>query len=604
LITTPLNEHLTNSSGEIVHMQTNDGSDSTRRDFLVSTGVLAAGLIGAPALAKAQAPSAGTSTGASTRPASPATGGTVPGVNEQTFAEAEKLAGISFSDSERKQMARSIGEQVELLRARIEKKKPVPNILQPALTFDPRVKGVPYDPKQMPVVVADDNPGPLPQKDEDIAFAPLTRLSKWIERKQLTSQRLTQIYIERLKRYNPKLNCVITLTEDLAKEQAAKADQEIAQGNYKGPLHGIPWGAKDLFDTQGIKTTWGAEPYADRVATGDATVVKRLADAGAVLVAKLALGALAYGDIWFGGRTNNPWKLSEGSSGSSSGPAAATAAGLVGFSVGTETYGSITSPCMRCGTTGLRPTFGRISRYNTMSLCWSLDKIGPICRTVEDCALVMSVINGGDAGDPSSIDVAFNYDGTYSWPKGLRVGYNPEWFSRKYANEQDTQALDALKRLGCEMVVMEIPDWPYDTLLHTLTCEAAAAFEELTRNNTDDKLKWQDDQAWPNTFRKAWFIPGPELVQADRFRRQCVNMMFKKLIGIEAIIAPMGTPFCLITNFTGNPSLTLRCGFKSDGTPHGISLYGKLFEEGSILRIGAELERHLNIWDKRPNLEA
>ncbi len=602
-------------------MQPHDSSQNSRRDFLVSTGMLAAGIIGTPALA--QSMPAPRPAGPSTPPNVPAAGGgpgvapgaaaasaatqpsgRVPGVNEHTFAEAEKLAGITFTDGERKQMARSIGEQVGLMRDRIEKKKFVPNILQPAQTFDPRIPGMTYEAKQMPLLIADQEPGPLPANDEDIAFAPVTRLSKWIQRKQLTSQRLTKIYLDRLKKYNPKLNCVITLTEDLANEQAKKADEEIAAGNYKGPLHGIPWGAKDLFDTNGIKTTWGAEPYADRVPTGDATVVTRLANAGAVLVAKLSLGALAYGDVWFGGRTNNPFKISEGSSGSSAGPAAATAAGLVAFSVGTETYGSITSPCIRCGTTGLRPTFGRISRYNSMSLCWSLDKIGPICRTVEDCALVLSILNGGDGGDPSSLNMAFNYDGTYPWPKGLRIGYNSDWFSRKYANDQDTAALDGLKRLGCEMVAMEIPDWPYDTLLHTLTCEAAAAFEELTRTDNDDKLKWQDDEAWPNTFRKAWFIPGPELVQADRFRRQCMNMMFKKLVGMEAIIAPMNSPFCLLTNFTGHPSLTLRSGFKSDGTPHGISLYGKLFDEGAILRIGLELEKHLGVWDKRPNLDA
>ena len=466
--------------------------------------------------------------------------------------------------------------------------------------FDPRFPGARLVDVSDRLVRSNGSPGPLPTDDEDIAFAPVTTLSRWIQRRQLTSRRLTQIYLKRLKAIGPKLESVVTLTADRALRQAATADNEIAAGKYRGPLHGIPWGAKDLLDTAGIKTTWGATPYKDRVPDDDAVVVKRLDEAGAVLVAKTTLGALAYGDRWFDGRTNNPWNLEKGSSGSSAGSAAGTAAGLFGFSLGTETLGSIVSPCMRCGATGLRPTFGRVARTGAMALCWSLDKIGAICRTVEDCALVLDAIRGADPGDPSSIDMPYEFDATRSI-KGMRVGYSPKWFEGDRVNELDRAALDVARRLGIELVEIDLPDWPYGSLMTILSVEAAAAFEELTLSNRDDELVWQDARAWPNSFRQTRFTPAIEFVQAQRFRRQVMEMMDEKFADIDAMIGPSyAASLLLITNNTGHPSLTIRCGFNDNGSPHGITLLGRLFDEGTLCSLGMAMEKQLGVWDKRP----
>ena len=344
-------------------------------------------------------------------------------------------------------------------------------------------------------------------------------MSQWIETKKITSQRLTQIYLDRLQKFNPTLRCVITLTSDLAMEQAKKADAEIKAGRYRGPLHGIPWGAKDLLDTAGIATTYGAEPYRNRVPTADAVVVDRLAKAGAVLVAKLSLGALALNDVWFGGQTMNPWLIEEGSSGSSAGPGAATAAGLVGFAIGSETGGSIVSPSMRCGVNGLRPTFGRVARTGAMTLCWSLDKLGPMARSVEDTMLVLKVISGPDAGDVSSVPSELDYNAGAP-VKGLRVGYFPGWMNGDGSTEVDRHALDVVKQLGMVPVEVTLPDWPYDSLNLILFAEGAAAFEELTLSGGLAQLKSQEPDAWPNTFRQARFLSAVDFVQADRFRRK------------------------------------------------------------------------------------
>ncbi len=463
---------------------------AARRNFILTSGVFAAGAVASPVFAHLQQqskpPEKKTSQQSEDGEAPPES---VPGITAATFAEAEKLAGIAFTDAERTMMAASIAENITRIQTRL--KQPFhPNSLAPATRFSPILPGMKFDQTPTSIVRSITDPGPLPSNDEDIAFAPLTRLSRWIQDKKITSKRLTAIYLERLKKYDPQLKCVITLCEERAHKQAEQADREIAGGKYRGPLHGIPWGGKDLLDTAGIKTTWGAEPFANRIPQSDSTVVKKLDEAGAVLVAKLSLGALAYNDTWFGGRTNNPWNLKQGSSGSSAGSAAATAAGLVGFSIGTETYGSITSPCMRCGPTGLRPTFGRVSRAGAMALCWSLDKIGPICRNVEDCMLVLAAINqsetdGVDPFDPSSIAMPLHFDAKLPL-KDLRVGYNQKWFADRPANDQDRAALAAMKKIGVKLVEIELPDWPYDSLLQILLCEAAAAFEELTRTNRDD----------------------------------------------------------------------------------------------------------------------
>src|SRR5207302_1565362 len=361
------------------------------------------------------------------------------------------------------------------------------------------------------------DPGPLPSNDKDIAYAPVTKLSRWIEQRKLTSERLASIYLGRIEQFDSKLRSVITLTRDLALAQAKKADAEISSGKYRGPLHGIPWGGKDLLDTAGIPTTYGAEPFRHRIPAQDATVVQRLHDAGAVLLAKLSLGALALNDIWFGGQTMNPWLLEEGASGSSAGPGAATAAGLVGFSIGSETGGSIVSPSMRCGVTGLRPTYGRVPRTGAMTLCWSLDKLGPMTRGVEDTLLVLQAISGPDAGDAAGVPSHFDFDANRT-VKGLRVGYFPAWMKERPATEVDRAALETARKVGFELVEVSIPDWPYDCLNLILFAEGAAAFEELTLSGGLRELKAQVPDAWPNLFRQARFLSAVDFVQADRMR--------------------------------------------------------------------------------------
>ncbi len=575
-------------------MTTHEPTVATRRAFLVSAGVIAATTTkwssAAAGAIQQQEPPQPPPDGAGGEPAA--------AITTQTLAEAEKLAAVQFTVDERAQALEDLQEQVDRFRKR--RGHSLGNDVAPATVFDPRLSGRRPARTDRQLIRSRRDWGPLPASAEEIAFAPVAALSRWIERRELESERLTRIYLQRLRRLGPTLQCVVTLTEERALAQARRADEEIARGRYRGPLHGIPWGAKDLFDTAGITTSWGAMPYKDRVPDSDASVVMRLDQAGAVLVAKLSMGALAYGDIWFDGRTNNPFKLDQGSSGSSAGSAAATAAGLVGFSLGTETLGSIVSPCMRCGTTGLRPTFGRVGRSGAMALCWSLDKIGPICRTVEDCGLVLWAINGPDKTDPASLDVPLAFDAARS-ARGLRVGYDPAWFEGKRASDLDRAGLQAARRAGLELVKITLPDWPYGTLMTILLVEAASAFEELTLSDRDDELVWQKPQAWPNTFRQTRFIPAIEYVQAQRFRRLVMEMIQEKFAGIDAMISPSyAGSLLLITNSTGHPSLTLRCGFRDDSTPQGITLWGRLFDEGTLCSIGMALEGELGVWDKRP----
>ena len=535
-----------------------------------------------------------------------------PTITPEEVAAAEKLAGLSFTQPKREMLAKSLAPQLSRFENR--RKLPFPaNDLAPALTFDPRLPGMTFD--RAPGVIVRSNDAPnLPANDEDLAFAPIKHLARWIESKKLTSRRLTALCLGRLRSLNDKLNFVVTITDELALEQADRADAEIAKGNYKGPLHGIPYGAKDLFDTKDILTTWGAEPYAARVPTRDATVIKKLEDAGAVLVAKTTLGALAMGDLWHKGRTNNPWDPRKGSSGSSAGSAAAVAAGCIPFGLGTETLGSIISPSRACGATGLRPTFGRVGRAGAMALCWSLDKVGPIARCAEDCALVLSAINSYDPQDSCSLDMPFSFDATRPI-KGLRIGYDPKSFDNPQLHPAHKQTLDTLKDAGCTLVELQLPDWPYEALLNILHAESAAAFEELTRTNQDDTLKAQDENAWPNTFRQSWFIPAPQLVQSHRFRRQCMQMMMEQMgatapssggtPALDAILDPTNTGrLCLITNSTGHPSLTLRIGFRDDAMPVATTLVGRLFGEGTLVNLGALLEESLGVWSKRPTLAA
>ncbi len=492
----------------------------------------------------------------------------------------------------------------------------------PYSKWDPVLPGQKAGPEHNRFVRSKNDPGPLPSNDVDIAFAPLAQLSRWVESRKLTSERLTNIYLERLQRFDPKLRCVITLTRDLALAQARKADQEIAAGKYRGPLHGIPWGGKDLLDTAGIATTYGAEPYRDRVPTANAAVVQRLNDAGAVLVAKLSLGALALNDVWFGGQTVNPWLLEEGASGSSAGPGAATSAGLVGFSIGSETGGSIVSPSMRCGITGLRPTYGRVPRTGAMTLCWSLDKLGPMTRGVEDGLLILQAISGPDPGDLSSVPSRLDFDASAP-VTGLRVGYFANWMKEDPATDVDRAALDTVRKLGMTPVEVTLPDWPYDSLDLILFAEAGAAFEELTLSGGVNQLKAQVPDAWPNLFRQARFLSAVDFVQSDRLRRKVANEMARIFSQVDLLLVPsLRDEMLTISNFTGHPSLTLRAGFvevseaRSDWAPdpahplpkfkpprrvpHGVTLIGRLFDEGTLGRVGMALERSFNVMAERP----
>jgi Asp-tRNA(Asn)/Glu-tRNA(Gln) amidotransferase A subunit family amidase len=601
----------------------------SRRLFLAQASI---GLLGAAVASRgsAQNPAA---TPQQQKPAEPPPGtppafGTAPAVGPEvapaTFGEAEKLVIVEMSSAEREQAAGNWrNAMAPLYERRIGPRKlAIEPAIAPYSQWNPVLPGEKAGPLHDQFLWSRSDPGPLPKNDEDIAFAPLTKLARWMEKRQLTSTHLTQVYLERLERFNPKLRCVITLTREHAEAQAKKADKEIAAGKYRGPLHGIPWGGKDLLDTAGIPTTWGAEPFKDRVPSTDAAVVKRLNDAGAVLVAKLSLGALALNDIWFGGQTVNPWLLEEGSSGSSAGPGAATAAGLVGFAIGSETGGSIVGPSMRCGVTGLRPTYGRVPRTGAMTLCWSLDKLGPMTRNVEDAMLVLHAISGTDPGDLSSVPSKLNYDASIP-VNGLRVGYFPAWMKENPATDVDRAALETVKKAGMVPVEVSIPDWPYDSLDVILFAEAAAAFEEITLDHEVDKLKVQVPDAWPNLFRQSRFLSAVDFVQCDRLRRKVALEMARVFKEVDLLLVPsLRDEMLTITNFTGHPSLTLRAGFvevseaRSDWAPdpanplpkfspprrvpHGVTLIGRLFDEGTLGRAGLALERSFGVAGERP----
>jgi Asp-tRNA(Asn)/Glu-tRNA(Gln) amidotransferase A subunit family amidase len=586
----------------------------SRRQFLASgsLGVLGIAVSSCTEEQKAAAPTAATS---------PPVG---PEVSPLTFAEAEKLVQVELSESERGEaVANWRTAMAPLYERRVGPRKVA---LEPALApwshGEAVLPGQTAGPARNLFLRSKTDPGPLPGNDEDIAFAPITRLSLWIEKRQLTSERLTNIYLRRIERFNPRLLCVITPTRELAITQAKQADQEISAGHYRGPLHGIPWGGKDLLDTAGIPTTYGAEPFRNRVPADDATVVKRLHQAGAVLIAKLSMGALAMNDVWFGGQTKNPWLLDEGSSGSSAGPGAATAAGLVGFSIGSETGGSIISPTMRCGITGLRPTFGRVPRTGAMTLCWSLDKLGPMTRSVEDSLLVLGAITGPDAGDVSSVPSKLDYDAAAK-VAGLRVGYFPKWMHESPATDVDRAALDTVRKVGMVPVEVTIPDWPYRSLQLIVAAEAAAAFEDLTLTHGVDQLKMQTPDAWPNAFREARFLSAVDFVQTDRFRRKVAEEMSRVFSQVDLLLVPSLRDEILdITNATGHPSLTLRAGFievsqaRSDWdpdpahpaakfspprrVPHGVTLIGRLFDEGRLGNAGLALERSFAVAEERP----
>jgi Asp-tRNA(Asn)/Glu-tRNA(Gln) amidotransferase A subunit family amidase len=550
--------------------------------------------------------------------------GSGPEVTAATFAEAGKLMQVTMGASQRQQAADSWRQSLApyLERRTGPRSLALASSEAPAMLWSPILPGLAAAPLQDRFVRSRDDVAPLPMSDDAIAFAPVTQLSRWIASRQITSQRLTGIYLDRIERFDRKIRAVITVTRDHALQRARQADAEIAAGHYRGPLHGIPYGVKDLLDTQGIRTTYGAEPFRDRVPAADSAVVRRLNDAGAVLVAKLSLGALALNDIWFGGQTMNPWLLQEGASGSSAGPGAATAAALVAFSVGSETGGSIVSPAMRCGVTGLRPTFGRVARTGAMTLCWSLDKLGPMTRSVEDAMLVLQAISGADPGDVSSVPSRLDFDASAPI-SGLRVGYIAAWMQDSPATDVDRAALAALSRLKLQLKEVTLPDWPYGSLMAILFAEGAAAFEELTLNDTMGTLKMQVKDAWPNLFRQARFLSAVDFVQADRLRRKVALEMARVFSEVDLLIVPsLRDEQLTITNFTGHPSLTLRAGFvqvseaRSDWAPdpanplprfdpprrvpHGITLIGRLFDEGLLGRVGMALEREFAVVAERP----
>jgi Asp-tRNA(Asn)/Glu-tRNA(Gln) amidotransferase A subunit family amidase len=594
---------------------------TSRREFVTlgSLGLLAGALPAQTPDAQSQNPTPG---------APPAFGTAAPvgpEVSAATLREAEKLVEVEMTPADLDQAAKNWRMQMAPVYERRfgPRKIGLEATLAPATQWNPSLPGILRGmPAADRLVRSADAQVPLPSDEADIAYASVAQLSRWIERHVITSEQLTEIYIHRIERFDPKLRCVITLLREHALEQAQKADAEIAAGHSRGPLHGIPWGAKDLLDTAGIPTTYGAEPFRDRVPATNAAVAARLNAAGAVLVAKLSMGALALNDIWFGGQTMNPWLLEEGSSGSSAGPGAAIAAGLVGFAIGSETGGSIVSPSMRCGVTGLRPTFGRVPRTGAMTLCWSLDKLGPMVRSVEDTMLVLQAISGPDSGDLACVPSTLSFDAGAN-VAGLRVGFFPAWMKEAPATDIDRAALKTVKRLGMKAVEVKIPDWPYDSLNLILFAEAAAAFEELTLSHRIDELKAQVPDAWPNVFRQSRFLSAVDFVQTDRFRRKVAKEMARVFSEVDLLLVPsLRDEMLVITNFTGHPSLTLRAGFvevseaRSDWAPdpehplpkfspprrvpHGVTLIGRLFDEGTVVQAGLALEHAFGVAGERP----
>ncbi len=540
---------------------------------------------------------------------------------------AESIFGVDFTEAEEQMALGSVNRNLDSYDQL--RKLNVPLDTEPAITFRPYLPGKKPTGKATPGARLRVTKAAIPTNltSDQIAFLPVTALATLIESRRITSTDLTKLYLDRLKKYGDTLKCVVTLTEDLALKQAADADAEIKAGKYRGPLHGIPWGAKDLLATKGYKTTWGATPYKDQVIDLDATVVERLRDAGAVLVAKLSMGALAQGGVWFGGSTRNPWNQERSSGGSSAGPGSATAAGLVGFAIGTETLGSIISPAVTNGVTGLRPTYGRVSRHGAMALSWTMDKIGPMCRSVEDCALVLNAIYGADGRDDTVTDAPFDWNPTFApqssgatagkpdRPLGaLRVGYlqkefesgpnnpNPSEAQRTAADARKVmyaQALDVFRKAGARLEPMAMPDFPTGAIGFVLSAEAAAAFDDLTRNKEQlATLTAQAPGDWPNTFRSSRFIPAVEYIRAMRARRLLMQEMDKLMSQYDVFLSPApGSASLTVTNLTGHPALALKCGF-IDNMPASIMVTGRLYDEATVCRVALAFEQNTE-WHKR-----
>jgi Asp-tRNA(Asn)/Glu-tRNA(Gln) amidotransferase A subunit family amidase len=521
---------------------------------------------------------------------------------------AQQLFGLNFNDAQLDSTRRNLSgyrDSYEALR-----KIPLPNSVAPTVVFDPR----PLRMRQALLTTVATNPGKLPEATkatlpanrEALAFYTVRQLGDLLRTKQITSEELTTFFLARLKQYDPKLHCVITLTEDMAMQQARQADKEIRAGKYRGPLHGIPFGVKDLFSAKGYKTTWGSVPYKEQTLDEDAAVVERLRAAGAVLLAKLTLGELAQGDVWFGEKTRTPWDVTKGSSGSSAGSAAAVAAGLLPFAIGTETLGSIISPSTACGVTGLRPTYGRVSRAGAMALSWTMDKAGPLARTAEDCALVLAALTaaGPDARDPATLLAPNTFRFAFGTNiKKLRVGYVKASFDQAYPTKANDQAtLDVLRKLGVELVPIELPAIAPGPLRFVLTAEGAAAFDDLTRSGRDGQMVLQNRSAWPNTFRSSRFIPAVEYLQAQRVRSLLIEQMDAQLKGLDAYIAPSFSANLVLTNLTGQPAIAIPNGFTAAGLPTTITFMGQLYEEGTLLALAKAYQDATDFDEKHPVL--
>jgi Asp-tRNA(Asn)/Glu-tRNA(Gln) amidotransferase A subunit family amidase len=523
-----------------------------------------------------------------------------PPITVEVINQAEKILGLDFTDTEADSMINDLNDNRKDFES--IRKIPLDNSVPPALYFNPLPVGFEFEKTYLPFKASQIGIVNLPANRDDLAYYSVRELAELIRTKKISSVELTQFFIERLKKYDTKLHYAITITEDLALKQAAKADSEINAGKYKGLLHGIPYGAKDLLAVKGYKTTWGSVPYKEQVIDQDAVVVQRLEKAGAVLCAKLTLGELAMGDVWFGGKTLNPWDLNRGSSGSSAGSASSVAAGLLPFAIGSETLGSIVSPSTECGTTGLRPTYGRVPRTGAMTLSWSMDKLGPICRTVEDCAIVFNAIQGVDGQDFTCMQAPFNYDGTKGL-KGIKIAYLKSDFERKYPSKSmDSLSLIVLQKLGAELIPLELPNLPSNDISFLLGVEAAAAFDELTRSGKDDLMVRQNKNAWPNAFRSARFIPAVEYIQANRHRTLLIQEMERRLKGIDVYLSPSFGKNLTLTNLTGHPCVVLPNGFRTEGRPTSITFMGKLFGEAKLLQVAKAYQDATDFHKKHPNL--
>lgn len=540
-------------------------------------------------------------------------------ITPAVISEGEKLIGLSFTDTEREAMLNPMRKRLSQYASL--RSVPLENAVPPAFQFDPRsvLPSAPVNtPRSYPA-----NPVEVtaPSNLEDAAFFPVTHLAHLLKTRQITSVQLTEMYLARLRRYSPQLQCTITITEDRALESARRADVEIAAGHYRGPLHGIPWGAKDLIAAKGYPTTWGAAPYKNQYFEEDATVVRLLDEAGAVLVAKLVTGELAHGDNWFGGKTKNPWNTTEGSAGSSAGPVSATAAGLVGFALGTETTGSIVWPALRCGVVGLRPTFGRVSRHGVMVLSWTLDKVGPVARTVEDCALIMTAIYGADKSDPFTFEAPLDWNVDLS---RIRVGYVRSAFDATSSDDashstvaalqklgidlrehrgNDRATLDVLRSLGFDLIPIDLPKFDLDALLMIMSAEGAAAFDQLTRSDQDDLLVSQNESMPPNQFRQARFIPAVEYLLASRIRTQLMQAMADVMSAVDIFVVPQLAESNLsITNLTGQPTIGVPNGFTDAGMPTGINFVGSVCGEPELLAVAAAVQNATGYWQQHPKL--